>query len=228
MQTLSSTLYGPTNTLYMYSSWSLVLYTVTGTPPSVSISTQSVFIKNYATPPSAPQLGSSNLLDTGDARILDAFWQGGYVWLTFADSCIPAGDTTSRACFRVTEIYVDSVAGPTITRDFDTGLAQKYLLYPAVRPDLQGNLYFVFGYSSSTDYPGIMTSYFPANAPAGAGLQTPTIQVTGTTYLHCGVSVCRYGDYFGAAMDPVGPGDVWMAAEYGGSDYGATYVLQVW
>lgn len=226
VQTLSSYLYGPTNTLYMVSSWVPTLFTVTGTPPSVTISTQSIFFANYATPPSAPQLGSSNLLDTGDARIQDAFWQGGYLWLTFSDSCIPSGDTNSRACFRLTEINVDSFAGPTVTRDFDTGVAQKYLLYPSVRPDNFGNLFLVFGYSSSTDYPGIMTSYFASNAPAGAGLQPPAIRVLGATYIHCPVSVCRYGDYFGTALDPVNLNAVWMAAEYGGSDYGATYVLQ--
>ena len=37
-------------------------------------------------------------------------------------------------------------------------------------------------------------------------------------------SVCRYGDYFGAARDPSDPGVVWVAAEYGTSTGWSTFI----
>src|SRR5207253_1087395 len=42
--------------------------------------------------------------------------------------------------------------------------------------------------------------------------------------LACSGSVCRYGDYFGAARDPSDPGIVWVAGEYGTSSGWATFI----
>jgi hypothetical protein len=69
-----------TNTFYMATTQTLYsniihVYSITGMPPSITVNKYNFNVKTINTPPPAPQLGSSNKLDTVDERIQDIIWK---------------------------------------------------------------------------------------------------------------------------------------------------------
>src|SRR2546427_958001 len=214
-QFMVSTGSGPTSTL--------TLFSITGVPPGlVLVSQQNLGIRSTAVPPSAPQLGSKSTLDTADNRVQDAMWADGRLWLSLDDGCTPPGDNLPRSCVRLIEV---DTANGTGAQDFDIGFSGKYVFYPALRTDAGGNLVVVFGYSSSSEFPGVMVADRSGTDPPNT-IGTPQVLRVGEApeTLACSGSVCRYGDYFGAARDPSDPGIVWVAGEYGTSSGWATFI----
>ncbi|MFA5895815.1 MAG: hypothetical protein WC985_02795 [Thermoplasmata archaeon] len=201
----------------------LHLFTVSGTPPGVvTVTVTSLSMRTAALPPAASQKGTTRTLDSGDIRVADATWAAGRLWLGFDEACLA---DTNRACVRLVEI--DTFA-KTILQDFDLDVAGKDVYYPAFRLDGQGNLAIVVGYSSSSDYPGIVaTGRLVGDAPNT--VQTPKVVVAGTgpeKPQSC-TSTCRYGDYFGAGLDPSDPTVVWLAGEMGTSSGWGTHIFGV-
>jgi len=212
MVTLGS---GPTSTL--------TLFSITGVPPGlVLVSRQDLAVQRTAVPPSAPQPGTKNKLDTGDARVQDAMWVDGRLWLSLDDGCTPPGDNLVRSCARLIEV---DTANASIVQDFDLGVVGKHVFYPALRTDREGHLIVVVGESSSAEFPGVMVADRSATDPPNT-IGTPQLVRIGEApeTLACSGSVCRYGDYFGAARDPSDPGIVWVAGEYGTSSGWATFI----
>src|SRR5213594_3409901 len=214
-QFMVSTGSGPTSTL--------TLFSVTGVPPGVVlVSQQNFVIRSAAMPPRAPQLGSRSTLDTADNRVQDAMWADNRLWLSLGIGCTPAGDQV-RSCVRLIEV---DTANATIAQDFDIGISGKYVFYPALRTDADGNLIVVFGYSSGSDYPELRVATRSVHDPPNTIGASQVIRVgEGPETSGCpNNSVCRYGDYFGASHDPSEPGIVWVAGEYGTSTGWATFI----
>lgn len=193
---------------------SLEFFRVTGAPPSAAVQTSNLSVRTITVPPAAPQPGGSKVspLDTGDFRVLDAVWSAGNLWLALSDGCTPSGDTQTRSCVRLIEI--NTTAG-AIAQDFDVGSAGTYYLYPALRADSQGDLLVVFGYSSSSVYPGLMAAGRVFGDAPGS-LDPPNLIMAGgaSETLQC-TTICRYGDYFGASLDPSNASVIWAAGEFG-------------
>src|SRR5712691_9902468 len=77
-----------TKTEYVVSSTSgsgLSLYSITGVPPNVTITQQTLSISPLNAPPAAPQLNAATKIDTGDNRVLDASWSNGTMWISLND-----------------------------------------------------------------------------------------------------------------------------------------------
>jgi hypothetical protein len=187
------------------------LLTVDGIPPA-AVRVQEVAspsISPVTPPPPALQLrtgpGSRQpSIETNDDRVLDSAWENGKLWLSANSGCLPGGDTTLRSCARVIEL---ATATRTVTWDTDISKSGAYLFYPAIRPDSSGNLVVVYGESSATELPRLVAV---GRAPDGS-LSTP-VTVAQSASQHVGG---RYGDYFGAARDPLHPELVWVAGEHG-------------
>ena len=223
VQSLSST-----STLYMVSSEYNVMdvFSIDGAPPNAIITTEdNLGISPLSSPPDAPQAGTSSLIATNDNRVLDAAWQSGTLWISLNDGCVPQGDSQTRACFRLTEIDTGTM---TVLEDFDYGSAGMYYFYPALRMDQYGDLAITFGYSSPSTYPGLAVVWRTYDDPAGY-LQSPSglYAGSGPETGYCTSGVCRYGDYFGAAVDATNPSLVWLAGEYGTASGWGTYIAQV-
>lgn len=217
-----------TSTQFMVSTGSgpastLTLFSVTGVPPSLVLVTEQNFgIRPTAIPPGAPQLGSKSTLDTADNRVQDAMWTDNRLWLSLDDGCTPAGDNRVRSCVRLIEV---DTANGTIAQDFDVGIAGKYVFYPALRTDADGNLIVAFGYSSATEYPGLRVAARSLHdSPNTIGASQIIRLGEWPEMSGCANSVCRYGDYFGASQDPSDPGIVWVAGEYGTATGWATFI----
>jgi len=218
----------PTNTFYMATTQTpysniIYVYSITGIPPSITVNKYNFNVKTINTPPPAPQLGSSNKLDTVDERIQDIIWKNGRLLFTANVGCIPTGDSTTRSCLRIIEIDTNNLQ---LKQDFNYGKSGKYLFFGSLRLNKDNVLFIVFGYSSSNDYPGIMASYqtTPNN------LEEPIVIKTGTgpETVYCSNNVCRYGDYFGSSTDPAEPEYVWVAGEFGrGASGWSTYIAKL-
>lgn len=204
-QYLVSTSYGGTNFVTLFSAM--------GTPPGpVSVTSQMILISTLSLPPNAQQPGTSDLLDTGDARVQDALQIQGKIWLSSNDACQPSGDTSVRSCVRL--ILIDTATDSTM-QDFDFGAIGYYYFYPALSADSKGDLTVIFGYSSLSVYPSAALAGQAYNDPAGS-IEQPLAIISGTaanTYVCNSSRICRYGDYFGAGPDPSGS-NTWFAVEY--------------
>ncbi len=201
----------------------LHLFTVSGTPPGlVSVAVTSLSMPTAAVPPAADQRGSSHTVDTGDIRVSDATWANGRLWLGFDEACLA---DSNRACVRLVEI---DTAAKAVLQDFDLDVAGKHLFYPAFRLDGAGNLAVVVGYSSPSEYPGILATGRLAGDAANT-YQTPRVVVAGTgaeSPASC-KTTCRFGDYFGAGLDPSDPTLVWLAGQMGTASGWGTRIFAV-
>jgi len=151
VQSLSST-----SPLYMVSTNpgvnTVTLHTITGSPPSANIATLDLTIIIPLVPPGGIQQGTTNLIDTGGNRILDARWFEGDLWFTLNDLCLPTGDATARSCVHL--VQIDTVTS-TVSQDFFLGAAGFYYFYPAISIDSLGGLGVVFGFSNAATFPSL-------------------------------------------------------------------------
>ena len=169
----------------------------------------------FKTPPNAPQLGTTTLLDTNGDWLLDAFYQNSHLWVAANSACVPPHDTATRACLRLVEIAPGTSA---VVQDLTFGESGEYYYYPAIRPDSNGNLIAVFNRSSASEYAGIYASGQLAAAPNT--FQVPLLVKAGEAAYT--TSPPRWGDYSGASLDPIQPTRAWTAAEYAQSIAGGT------
>lgn len=197
------------------------LYNLTGQVPNVVIKggTPAVLTVNTIhLAPSAVQPITTTLLDTGDTRVLDAAWYKGKLWFSLNDGCTPNGDTITRSCIRLTQINTNTT---TVTQDFDINASSTYYYYPALRLDEFGGLGTIFGTSNSATYPSLLVTAQAASDPVKSYKPLSYLK-NGTNYEDvldgCPTSntftCARYGDYFGASLDPSDNSRVWVAGEY--------------
>jgi hypothetical protein len=183
--------------------------TVTGVPPGpVSVASNSFAVNPISNPPRATQPTTGTKLVTNDDRVLSAAWESNVLWFSLTDSCVPSGDAKIRSCARLIEITTAGTGSPTKVQDFDYAATNSYLFYPAVSLSV-GKLVVVFGETSSTIFPSLLvTGRSPAD-PLNTLQNVVTIR-SGTA----NDESTRYGDYFGAATDPMGTSTFWVAGEY--------------
>lgn len=210
------------STLYMVSDGvgngtsTLSFFSVTGTVPSSTVQVSNYTVGMISTPPEAIQEGTSARIDTTDARIQDAVWFQGNLWLALNDACTPAGDTQLRSCIRLIEINTIS---NSVIQDFDYGTSGYYYYYPALSIDESGDLGLVLGFSSLTAYPSVAITARAVTDPVNT-LRSPVTLKAGAYPDYGGL----FGSYFGAAIDPSNPVNFWVAGEfYPNSDW-STFV----
>ena len=171
-------------------------------------------------PPGANQKGGSPgvpgcptpcLLNTGSGTIASAVFRNGSLW--FAHTVADAGGTSSRARYARLD-----VATQTVREDEAFGADGCWYFYPAVAVDAGDDLTMVFGRSCTDQYPGVgVTTRSIADAALEASVSLKDgdgsyVVPTGNDDL-----VNRWGDFFGAGLDPADPGRVWVVGEYAGA-----------
>ena len=187
----------------------LQLFTITGVPPDNVTITARIFPTLITRPPAGAEPGNGSL-QTDDARVQDAVWYQGDLWLTLPDACNPTGDSQQRSCVHLIQIDTSLLK---VKQDFEYGKNGQYFFYPAIALDNLGDLGLVYGYSSATN----STCCFPSVAVAGGLVTDPpnTLSPPRTTRQGTAAGGAqRYGDYFGAARDPTDPTIIWTDGEY--------------
>ncbi len=204
----------------------VTLYTVTtsGAPNVAAISgPSSVAVPEYRMPASAPQAGSSFLLDTLDGRFEAAvagFDPGrGTVGVWAAHAVASAyGTTVEERWYELT---------PSSASPLDSGVVTDPSLFiwnGAISPDRSnaggttgGSWALSVSTSSPTTFPAIRLKWKKAGGSASA--LTNIVQSNGplVDFSCSSTTPCRYGDYSGASPDPAatGPiGKIWLANQY--------------
>jgi hypothetical protein len=169
--------------------------------------------------PPAPEMGASITLQTDDDRFLNAVWEGGKLWTADGTTCTPSGDTAPRSCLNFVDVTASStgVVSPSITQINNQGISGTYLFYPEVTVDGAGDMFTVFVESSSSTFPSIVAAAVPAGGSALSAFRT--VHTSAIDYIAqdgCTFGaqiVCPFGDYSGAAQDPLNPTDVWVVAQ---------------
>ena len=173
-------------------------------------------------PPNGVQPGTTAKIDTGDDRFNSASFDSNRLWMSGNDcSVTPFPDGTcpspGRSALRFVEVNT-SGASPSVAQDIKysdpTNSADLY--YAGVAQDAAGGVMAGFSFSSSAAFPSFgATGKAPGQAfrprvtlSPGTGPYNPPEIPPG--------SQSRWGDYAGAAQDPVHPTDVWVEAEWEG------------
>ncbi len=184
---------------------------ITGTPvlANVAWNEQDPGIQLTHQPPSPRQPSGTAVTQEIDDRFLSSVFQGGTLWLSGTDSCVPSGDTTARDCMRLVQVLTGVNA--TVANDLDVGGLGLDMYFPAVTVNSLGDLFVGFSESSSSIFPSALGIDSLASAPATFDAPV-TIGTGATSYLNPPTN--RWGDYSGAATDPSNPADVWLTAEY--------------
>ena len=167
----------------------------TNTFTSTSISLGSIDVGNGSY--TAPQKGSSVLLDAGFNDVASAVYANGYIYAVF--EVVPPGTTQPAVHWVKVDVSTDSlvaqgdIAGPSGAVAFN----------PSIAVDANGDVLVNYTVSSSTMYPAAYASVMPAGsssflAPVQYGSsvapETATFGVTN--------NVIRWGDYSTAVADP--------------------------
>ncbi|MCI4319700.1 MAG: hypothetical protein L3K23_06185 [Thermoplasmata archaeon] len=184
-------------------------------------------VATFSVPPAAPQKGTTKKVDTSDNRVQDAAWRANTLWMTYDTGCKPTGDATTRACVEVLEL--STLGTPHSVQDVLLNKSKTYLFYGSLGMDGALNVVVSFGYSNSSVFPGFdATAHLSAGAPGSHLAFTTLVKGTASATVACNaLTVCRWGDYYGAGADPSGP-YLWVAGEYGTTTtHWSTYLAQI-
>ncbi len=209
----------------------VTLWTLAGAGTAApALSAANVPVAATIEPPGANQKGGSPgtggcptpcLINTGGGSITSAVSRNGSVW--FAHTVGDSGDVYSRA--RYARI---NTAAKRLVEDEAFGADGCWYFYPAIAVDAGNNLAMVFGRSCADEYAGIGLT---VRSTADAALEPSTPVKDGAASYVVPIGnvepVNRWGDFFGAALDPADAGRIWVVGEYAAlRDRWSTYVAE--
>ena len=171
----------------------------------------------------APQLGTTNKIETVGTRVQAAVYQGGLIWATLTAG--PAGGPAKVYYYRINPNGFPS-GTPTLTESGTLGANTAWNYMPAIGANSAGDLAVVYTKSSSNEYPTMMYVYRSA---ADSGFGSPQVaKISGGPSITSG-SRPRWGDYAAVSADPI-DGSLWITHEYaldGGQNNWGTYFAQI-
>ncbi|MGQ0569657.1 MAG: hypothetical protein ACT4P5_09035, partial [Armatimonadota bacterium] len=159
-----------------------------------------VVVAAYAVAPDATQPGCANLLDTIGNRSYNAVWRNNRIYTALT--------AASGAESQVRYYKINTM---TNAPEFDAGFATpgEFSFMPAVTVDLLENLYISYARSGPGTF-GQLDQFGRQGASVFFG---PTIK----TGVQC-ITGLRWGDYFGAAIDPVGFRRAWLFGQWASNE----------
>lgn len=187
---------------------SLLLFSIntSGTP---ALSSADLGVPAFSLPPNAVQYGSTDSLDTGDFRLLNAVWSNGSLW--FGQNV--SNSASSGPAARWYQVGLTALSSASLVQSGDiAGVGSAY--YPAISETPAGTV--AVGFTTSS-------SWLPASAAfTGRVSSDPLGAMRGYSITRQGAGPYdepvenRWGDYSGISEDPDGSG-LWTIAEYAGT-----------
>jgi uncharacterized protein (DUF2141 family) len=168
--------------------------------------------------PDAPQLGTAQLIDSGDRRALNAVWRDNALWVAFT-VVPPSGIDSGQATAHWVRVNTANLSALTLADQGDVGgediASGAYTYYPSVMVDANGNMGIGFAASAPSTYAG---AYYTGRRPADAAgtVQTTVTMAAGQDYYYraFGGARNRWGDYSSVALDPTTELTFWVFNEY--------------
>ncbi len=178
----------------------LTVWNVTPTYPPTAISMNlqvTITIGAYGVPANAAQSGCGNLLDTLDNRLINAVWRNNQLYTMFTES----NSTVSNIRYNRINTSTNMLGVSTSIGD-----GTNFYFIPSVAVENSANAGIAFSRSGSGEF---------ANARYTGVNNSDVVQTS--TLLQAGVECItgtRWGDYSGAAVDPVGFRRIWLNNEW--------------
>jgi hypothetical protein len=203
-----------------------------GLSPNAAFTRWNLFLGDLSStisPPDAPQLGTSTMIEAGDLRMRDAEWRNGTIYAV--NQIVPnSGPDAGQVTAHWYKISVQG-ASPVVQDQGDIGAedlaAGTHTYYPSVTVDAENNVAFGFNASGPNLYLGAYYTHRAAADAAGTVQSTGTLKA-GEDYYNrkFGGSVNYWGHYSAIDLDPVSATTFWVynsyamlrGAEFGGED----------
>ncbi|MBI3935042.1 MAG: hypothetical protein HY316_10155 [Acidobacteria bacterium] len=200
----------------------LIVSTITG-PVGSEVYTDGVFFvtatSTWGFAPTAmadfaPQLGSLQKIQNGDARILNAVYRNGSLWAT-QNAFLP-----STAPTRTAAQWWQFQTNGTLQQfgRVDDSSGSVFYAYPSIAVNSQNDVLLGFSSFSATQYASAGYAFRLAGDTSGT-MRTPAMLQagTGSYYKIFSGARNRWGDYSGTVVDPVNDLDFWTIQEYASS-----------
>ena len=195
----------------------LVIYEISGTVPSPVITTNgypttSGWATIGATPNFAPQLGTSQLIDTDDDRIQSVVYRNGLLWCAHT-IFLPASSPT-HAAVQWWRIRPSAPLSFRFGRIEDPTGKTNYA-YPSIAVNRFDDALIGYSTFSSNQYASAGYSFRDCTN-ASTAFQNPAVLKAGLgTYRNSSSDLrCRWGDYSATLVDPLNDTDLWTIQEY--------------
>ncbi len=168
-------------------------------------------VGNFPSPTGGRQSGSPTRLDTGDTRLLYAFWQNGRL---FTGQNMSDSGNSSVSFF---ELDVSAgLGGINTVQAWQLSNPGVDYYYPEVDVNSAGDKAMVFSRSSSSEFVSARYVTIPRTSTCVACIGPEIVLANGdSTYVRIDPNGNRnrWGDYSGAAADPDGTG-IWVHGEF--------------
>lgn len=165
-------------------------------------------------PPYANQQGSPDEIDTCDVRVMNAVFQGGSIWcaLSTRQNWEEGGPDTSAIHW----FQINPTSG-RVVQESHYGHPDRHYYYPAIMPDINGNVIMVFCRSSASEFPSIYYTGRRSTDPLGYMGPSQLLQAGISSYVkRDSRGMNRWGDYSGISIDPLDWRTIWFYSEYAG------------
>ena len=165
----------------------------------------------YDDPPAALQ-PNATYVDCGDARLLNAVYYSASIWTGHARR-INWGEATDRSAIGVFQFNPNTLA---LAFQTSFGASGLYYAYPALEFDTSYNGIVAFSRAGPAENPGSRYVDLAAGGPWGGSnlLFAGATSYTGSVSAGTLADPYRWGDYYGAALDPADYRTIWMYGEY--------------
>lgn len=192
-----------------------VLATGVAFPTATSTWHSSAAITNFA-----PQLGTSNKIDTDDDRIEGCVYRNNSIWVSHT-VFLPASSTPTRSSAQWWEI--DASAG-NIGNVLQFGRVDDpsnntFYAYPSIAVNVNDDVMLGFSEFSASIYASAAYAFRYGTDPANSmGPVTLLKSGLASYYQDFGTGDNRWGDYSATVVDPVNDTDLWTLQEYAGTN----------
>lgn len=178
----------------------------------------------------APQLGTSNKIDAGDARMESVVYRNGSVWA--AHTIFLPADAPTRSA--VQWLQIDPATGNVLQGgriDDNDGISpQKFYAFPSIAVNATNDVLIGYSRFSSQQYPSANYSFRSASDAPGTLRDDRVLKAGDASYFKTGVGGTTnfWGHYSATAVDPANDSTMWTVQEYAAAPSGGVDRWGTW
>lgn len=159
----------------------------------------------------APQLGTSNKLQTNDDRIFSAVYMNNRIWCTHT-VFLPATGAPTRSS--VLWWQIDTFGNPLQTGLIDDPTATNFLAFPSIAANVNNDAMIGFTQFSASNYPNAAYAIHLGTDPVDSTRPWVVYRHGRNTYYKVfSGTENRWGDYSNTMIDPLNLTDFWTIQE---------------
>jgi len=179
----------------------------------------------------ASQKDTSDKIDTGDMRIINAVFRNGRVWFSHSAGLPAAGtpDRTAIFWYELNPELLDSTGDPIVQSGVvDPGVGKDFA-FPSIAVNGKNDVVIGFSSFDNSKYAGASFVFRSKNDSAGSMSQVSTLKQGESSYSKTfGGSDVRWGDYSATVVDPSDDNSFWTLQEYAASEVNGTDMWGTW